>query len=88
MESEWGRGMWTVLHNCITFLLLPTVCTFGATVGFKNAVPLELNRISMVDILRFAMEDFHASYLTDDQMKRLNPRIRQGLFEGLVMSFS
>lgn len=56
----------------------------------EAAKPERFIKIAMLMALhvRNAMEDFHASYLTDDQMKRLNPKIRQGLFEGLVMSFS
>jgi hypothetical protein len=34
-------------------------------------------------VIRNAMEDFHAQHLTDDQMKELNPIIRNAIFTAL-----
>lgn len=33
--------------------------------------------------VRNAMEDFHCSHLSDDQMKELNPIVRNAIFTGL-----
>jgi L-2-hydroxyglutarate oxidase LhgO len=33
--------------------------------------------------VRNEIEDFHAKYLTDDQMKELNPLIRTGIYNAL-----
>jgi hypothetical protein len=35
--------------------------------------------------VRDAMEDFHCEHLTDQQMANLNPLIRKGIFEGLLL---
>jgi hypothetical protein len=34
--------------------------------------------------VRNSMEDFHCEHLSDDQMKELNPIIREGILEGLT----
>jgi hypothetical protein len=34
-------------------------------------------------VVRNAMEDFHTKYLTDEQMKELNPTIRNAIFTAL-----
>lgn len=34
-------------------------------------------------VIRNAMEDFHTQYLTDDQMKELNPIVRNAVFTAL-----
>lgn len=39
------------------------------------------NYISIV--VRNAMEDFHAEHLSDEQMKKLNPIIRNGIYTAL-----
>jgi hypothetical protein len=36
-------------------------------------------------VVRDAMEDFHVAHLSDDQMAELNPLIRQGIFDALVI---
>jgi hypothetical protein len=35
--------------------------------------------------VRDAMEDFHCEHLTDDQMAKLNPLVREGIIEGLFL---
>lgn len=35
--------------------------------------------------VRNKIEDFHVEHLTDDQMKQLNPLIRQGIYQALVV---
>lgn len=35
--------------------------------------------------VRNSMEDFHAKHLTDDQMKELNPIVRNAIFSALVL---
>jgi hypothetical protein len=53
----------------------------------KEAKPERFIRVAMAMALhvRNEMEDFHWEFLTDEQMKGLNPKIRQGLFVGLVI---
>lgn len=35
--------------------------------------------------VRDAIEDFHCAYLTDEQMAELNPLVRKGILEGLLL---
>ena len=53
----------------------------------ENAKPERFIKAAMLMALhiRNEMEDFHCRYLSDSQMRQLNPKIRQGLFEGLVI---
>jgi hypothetical protein len=42
----------------------------------------EISKIVALSV-RNNMEDFHVKYLTDNQMKELNPLIRKGVYEAL-----
>lgn len=40
---------------------------------------------AIASIVRNQMEDFHCKYLTDEQMKELNPIIRNSIFSALQL---
>jgi len=44
---------------------------------------LQLNAKFIAMVVRNAMEDFHCKYLSDAQMKELNPIIRNAIFTAL-----
>jgi len=45
--------------------------------------PLKLNALVTALVVRNAREDFHAEHLTDEQMKKLNPIIRDAIYTAL-----
>lgn len=56
----------------------------------RNNEKEELKRLASIAkivamAVRNAMEDFHVKHLTDEQMRELNPIIRNGIFSALVL---
>jgi hypothetical protein len=49
--------------------------------GIKKANQLQAKYIAIV--VRNAMEDFHSKYLSDEQMRELNPIIRNAIYTAL-----
>ncbi|OHB58801.1 MAG: hypothetical protein A2Y12_00165 [Planctomycetes bacterium GWF2_42_9] len=49
----------------------------------ENFEALKLHTMFIAMVIRNAMEDFHCKYLSDAQMKELNPIIRNAVFTAL-----